>query len=458
MIRLSRLASIPQSVKRYLARLQPLPESRNYRFWRRQFLLKRLPLAAWLGILLRLSGLLIGATISFGEAASQPDTADAWAQWWPHFYETGLSIATLSLILLLLQLNRFHKSPAQLILLFPLALWAVPELQDILSPDSIWLGPYLLLVFWFQALLLPVQWRMHLLSQAIAIGTIFSSLAWTILFRQKELVSAPEPGDLKGLVGGLLIILAYQLIMAAFANIAVYYQERSRIREFELRDRLQLFLHAVSHDLRPPAMGTVMLLQQLKDQNGEVELTGAMVQQMLESGDRQLQLINSLQLANKSEAELQLVIQPIQLQLLITDVIQEMQPLLDQAWATTQIEIAPDLASVQADPLQLRRVFENLITNGLQYNMPGLKLTFSAERRGREIYCTVCDDGRGMSKEQCDRLFDRYSRAINSRHPLHLGLGLYICRQIITAHGGQMGVESEPEQGTTFWLTLPLTP
>lgn len=446
---------IPPSVKHYLATLQPLPKSRSYRLWRRQFLIKRLRLAAWIGILLRLLNLGIGATASFGEAASNPDTASTWTQLWPQFYETGLSIAMLSLALLLLQLPRIRKSPAQLILLFPLALWAVPELQDILSPDSISLDQFLLLVFWFQALLLPVQWRMHLLSQAIAIGIIFSSFTWSILFRWDELVDVPEPGELQGLVGSLLLILTYQLIIAAFANIAVYYQERSRIREFELRDRLQLFLHAISHDLRPPAMGTVMLLQQLKDNNGEVELTGAMVQQMLESGDRQLQLINSLQLANESEAQLQLYIQPVQLQSLMADVIREMQPLLDQASATTQIEIALDLAPVKADPLQLRRVFENLITNGLQYNGPGLQLVFSAEQRGKRIYCTVRDDGRGMTGEQCDRLFDRYSRAINSRHPLHLGLGLYICRQIITAHGGKIGVESELNQGTTFWFSLP---
>ena len=71
------------------------------------------------------------------------------------------------------------------------------------------------------------------------------------------------------------------------------------------------------------------------------------------------------------------------------------------------------------------------------------------------ICCTVQDNGVGMTQAQCDRLFERYARG-NRTQSIGVGLGLYLCRQIIQAHRGDIGVNSAPGQGTTFWFTLPL--
>jgi two-component system sensor histidine kinase/response regulator len=106
-----------------------------------------------------------------------------------------------------------------------------------------------------------------------------------------------------------------------------------------------------------------------------------------------------------------------------------------------------------------------MVTNALQYNRPGLCITLNARLQGNYLYCTVSDNGQGIGHLDRDgttsltlqhRVFDRYSRGLNRRQPLHLGLGLYICQQIIEAHGGQIGVDSHPQKGTTFWFTLPL--
>ncbi|BAZ36661.1 multi-sensor signal transduction histidine kinase (plasmid) [Calothrix sp. NIES-4101] len=64
-------------------------------------------------------------------------------------------------------------------------------------------------------------------------------------------------------------------------------------------------------------------------------------------------------------------------------------------------------------------------------------------------------NGVGMKEEQCLEIFERYSRGDRSRST-GIGLGLYLCRQIITAHGGQIGVHSSPGKGATFWFTLPI--
>jgi signal transduction histidine kinase len=143
---------------------------------------------------------------------------------------------------------------------------------------------------------------------------------------------------------------------------------------------------------------------------------------------------------------------------------------------------------VKADKTQLWRVFSNLIANALKHNLPGLNLTVSAKvikaekfiinhSKAKEdidkfpilnsqspisnspssmIRCTVEDDGVGILPEQCEHLFDLYVRGARDRHSLGLGLGLYLCRQIITAHGGEIGVTSNPGAGAIFWFTLPV--
>jgi len=72
------------------------------------------------------------------------------------------------------------------------------------------------------------------------------------------------------------------------------------------------------------------------------------------------------------------------------------------------------------------------------------------------IFCTVEDHGAGILPEQCEHLFDLYVRGYQSRHSVGLGLGLYLCRQIIGAHGGEIGVISSPGAGASFGFTLSL--
>src|SRR5579883_1640433 len=109
-----------------------------------------------------------------------------------------------------------------------------------------------------------------------------------------------------------------------------------------------------------------------------------------------------------------------------------------------------------ADAGLIRRVFENLLTNALKHNPPGLHLTLQAMIIDDLIRCTVQDDGIGMTQAECDSLFERYARGTRTRRSTGIGLGLFLCRQIITAHGGQIGVISTPGAGATFWFTLPL--
>jgi two-component system sensor histidine kinase/response regulator len=136
--------------------------------------------------------------------------------------------------------------------------------------------------------------------------------------------------------------------------------------------------------------------------------------------------------------------------------------------ARLQNLIPPDLPAIQADPNQLWRVYENLMINALKHNPPGLTLTLAAEVMAvtprsqpngsvQMIRCVVQDDGEGIPPDQCAMMFELYKRGQTARRTVGLGLGLYLCRQIITAHGGEIGVDSTLGAGSQFWFTLPLS-
>jgi two-component system, sensor histidine kinase and response regulator len=255
---------------------------------------------------------------------------------------------------------------------------------------------------------------------------------------------------------------------------------------------LRMFLHAVSHDLRNPVTAMLMLLRHLLrgatsghvDQfahpsTGDKEqaiVPKSTLEKMAQSTERQLNLINSLLESHANDIKgIVLHASPHDLSSLVEGVISDLEPLILEYKATIEIAIAPDLPLVEIDPTQVCRVWQNLIGNALKHNPPELHLTIDAkidaatdtadsvnDRRPRRstaapmLLCRIADNGIGMTPEQCQNLFELYSQGKQPQRALGLGLGLYICRQIISAHGGEIWVDSKPNEGSQFWFTLPI--
>ena len=265
----------------------------------------------------------------------------------------------------------------------------------------------------------------------------------------------------------------------------------------QAQESLRLFIHALSHDLRNPVAGMLMVLKNWQRKTGDsIAIPRSVLERMIQGSEQQLRLINSLLEVHAGELRgLVLHCDRVDLRAVVEAAAADLEPLMNEAKATFKNLIPDDLPAVNADDTQLRRVFSNLIANALKHNMPGLNLTVSAQvikagklmvnqKKGKQysdklpivhaqspitnpqlsipnssssmIYCTVEDDGAGILPEQCEHLFDLYVRGYQSRHSVGLGLGLYLCRQIIGAHGGEIGVISNPGAGATFWFTLPL--
>ncbi|BAZ66689.1 MAG: PAS domain S-box protein [Pelatocladus maniniholoensis HA4357-MV3] len=242
-------------------------------------------------------------------------------------------------------------------------------------------------------------------------------------------------GSLGGLVGVILDI-----------------SDRKRTEE-----ALRVFVHAVSHDLRNPVLGTLMVLNNLLARPSSIPVPRSILERMQQSSERQLNLINSLMEAHMSEVQgIVLQRQSVRLHKIVEDAIADLQPMLAENQVTLTDLVKDQLPLVSGDPTQLWRVFSNLIVNAVKHNPPGLSITINAIAQEDKIYCTVTDNGVGLSQKQSERLFDLYFRSSNNRNSLSLGLGLYLCKRIINAHNGEIGVDSTPNTGATFWFTLPV--
>jgi two-component system, sensor histidine kinase and response regulator len=236
-------------------------------------------------------------------------------------------------------------------------------------------------------------------------------------------------------------------------------QLRQKVKEVEeLSELKDDFLHAVSHDLRTPQMGMLLVLQNLQKQPDEtVHLSRPVLNRMIESLERQLEMLNSLLDARFTEVQgLHLNFQSMRFGQLVDSVVHDLEPLVSKHQAILTNQVPNDLPSIMADVAQLRRVLENLITNALKHNRPGVQLVLEAKTEAGAIRCAIKDNGVGISKTDCATLFNRYARRSRTRLTPGIGLGLYLCRQIIAAHGGEISVTSVPGQGATFWFTLPL--
>lgn len=111
------------------------------------------------------------------------------------------------------------------------------------------------------------------------------------------------------------------------------------------------------------------------------------------------------------------------------------------------------------DEMRIEQVIINFMTNAIKYAPDSDEVHLTAERRGDEIYFSVRDFGIGMAKEHQPQIFDKFYRVEETSERFQgLGIGLYICQEIIERHEGKIGVNSEPDEGSEFYFTIPLHP
>ena len=277
----------------------------------------------------------------------------------------------------------------------------------------------------------------------------------------------------------------YQELAALNTNLEQQVEERTaqlqqKMQELEGMQRVKdVVLHTVAHDLRTAVMGNLMVLKNLlKTQSlgtGEWELgkesaphriphsqtfisvSRSVIERMIQGNDRQLGMIDSLLEIHSCQGQgINLRRELLNFNTLLDSIMKDLQPMLNQNQATLNNLVPDDLPLVMADPTRLQKVVANLFTYSLQNNPPGLSFTLKTKVEGDMIRTEIKDNGIAMSKLECDRLFDLYVPEPQACCSTSIALKMYLSRQVIQAHGGEIGIISHRKSGLTFWFTLPL--
>ncbi len=212
------------------------------------------------------------------------------------------------------------------------------------------------------------------------------------------------------------------------------------------------FLAMVGHDLRSPLTAVVGQAQLMRRRRAYSERG---VEAILAQAERMGRLVTDLGDVVRLEAgRLELARAPVDLAGLAREGAEQAR-LLDPR-CPVRIE-APEVPVVAlADRDRLGQVLQNLIGNAVKYSPEGSEVVVVVSAEDAEARLSVADRGIGVAPEHLPRLFDRFYRADATGAPAGLGLGLYISRMLVEAHGGRIWAESAPGEGSTFTVALPL--
>ncbi len=220
------------------------------------------------------------------------------------------------------------------------------------------------------------------------------------------------------------------------------------------------FIRTISHDLRQPLtviQGQAQMLERLLAREGTGPRAAGSLEAIATSSRRMGTMIQDLVDSARLEAgQLQLVPVALSLPTYVQDLVRRLSATLEAQ--RIRLEAPADLPPVLADADRLERVLGNLLSNALKYSAPATTVVVRLAQQGTEVVTSVIDSGPGIAPADLPHVFERYYRAGKpSQKKLEgLGLGLYIAKGLVEAHGGRIWAESEVGKGSTFSFTLPI--
>lgn len=219
-------------------------------------------------------------------------------------------------------------------------------------------------------------------------------------------------------------------------------------------DRLTQFAYAASHDLQEPLRMVSTYLQLLEDQYRDDldEDARTYIDFAVEGADRMREMVDDL-LAYSRVEQTDGEHQPVECDTVLERVTDDLQVQIEENDAAITVESLP---TVTADGEQVEQLFQNLISNAIKYSGDEPpRIEISADQRNDRWVFSVADNGIGIDPEKTDRIFEVFKRLHSDDEYPGTGIGLSLCQEIVENHGGDIWVESEPGEGSTFYFTLP---
>jgi PAS domain S-box-containing protein len=233
---------------------------------------------------------------------------------------------------------------------------------------------------------------------------------------------------------------------------------RDITREREEEEQRSTFISVISHELQTPIAIIKGYASTLARPDATFEPASAHTRLVAieEEADRLNRLVGNLLYASRIEAGgLQMEVVPLDLANLIESVVRRLQAKAPDV--TVRLDIPDNLPTVMADRDRIEEVLQNLLDNAIKYSPRERVVWLACRATGDEVVVSITDQGMGISLRDQEQIFQRFRRGRDSStYSLPgAGLGLYICRAIVEAHGGHIWVESTLHQGSRFSFSLP---
>ncbi len=251
--------------------------------------------------------------------------------------------------------------------------------------------------------------------------------------------------------------------LSRFASQAAVQIRNSQLFEHtKSLDRLKSeFVAVVSHETRTPLTSVKGALELLFDeryfQNNEQQVKLLTIAHA--NAERMLLLINDILDFSKLEsASLSMTIEPQNLEPVVRQAAHNLRMLIEERRIQLELDLPADLPDTLLDAHRIAQVLTNLLSNAIKFSPAGGRIEVAARPYGRDLRVEVRDHGEGIAAKDVPKLFRKFQQIDSgaTRKVGGTGLGLVICKGIVEQHGGQVGVETEPGKGSTFWFTLPL--
>lgn len=217
------------------------------------------------------------------------------------------------------------------------------------------------------------------------------------------------------------------------------------------------FIATLTHDMRTPLMAAIQTLKFFLDGSlGKLdEKQTLLLSTMKKSNEDLLGLVNALLEVYRYEAgKLNLCKTDFSLNTLVNQVYREVEPLAEAKNIEFELNLQSDDLIINADRSEIRRVILNLCANAVKYTNHGGKVKIDVSEKEGDVIFSVTDNGNGIPAEDVPNMFKRFSQGTNKKRSTGTGLGLYLSRQIIEAHGGKIWLESKVNKGSQFSFLL----
>jgi signal transduction histidine kinase len=268
-------------------------------------------------------------------------------------------------------------------------------------------------------------------------------------------IESPDPNAFSSVDQRQVMLLATQAAIG-IRNAQLYREAQEAIHVREM------FLSIASHELKTPLtamLGYAQVLQRRTARDKSLNERDMRTLNVIATQATRLNrmVASLLDLSRIQTGQLSIARAPLDLCTLAQSVVNDIQPTLDHH--TIALDAPDEPLIVDGDELRLEQVLHNLIQNAVKYSPSGGAVQVRVERRGDQACALVIDAGIGIPAEALPQLFGRFYRA-NNVLPLHIsgiGVGLYVVKEIIELHGGQVDVVSQEGAGSTFSFCLGLT-